>query len=60
MAEAAKSMLNFLNIESIVVCCLHFNVYNTTTDVTGPTCDIAAILFSISIHFLKVLRVKTK
>ena len=53
-------MLNFLNIESIVVCCLHFNVYNTTTDVTGPTCVIAAILFSISIHFLKVLRVKTK
>ena len=31
MAEAAKSMLNFLNIESIVVCCLRFNIYNTTT-----------------------------
>ena len=53
-------MLNFLNIESIVVCCLCFNVYNTTTDVTGPTCDIAAILFSINFDFLKVLRVETK
>ena len=53
LAEAAKSMLNFLNIDSIVVCCLCCNVYNTTTDVTGPTCDIAAILFSIHFDFSK-------
>ena len=46
-------MLNFLNIESIVVCCLCLNVYNTTTDVTGPTWDIAAILFSIHLDFWK-------
>ena len=36
LAEATKSMLNFLDIDSIVVCCLRFNVYNTTTDATGP------------------------